>query len=86
MDTVSITEAQERLSDLISKAEAGETIDITRQGRPIARLVPAVPKEPAKTPKRPVDVEALRRVASQMPRETQTTAEFIRRMRGDARY
>jgi prevent-host-death family protein len=33
-------EAKARLSELIDKAEAGETVVITRHGRPVARLVP----------------------------------------------
>jgi prevent-host-death family protein len=36
-----IKETREQLSDLIDRVEAGEEIVITRQGRPVARLVPA---------------------------------------------
>jgi prevent-host-death family protein len=38
--TVSVDEAQERLTDLLAQALAGNEIIITEQGKPIARLVP----------------------------------------------
>lgn len=37
---VSLQDAQERLSDLVERAAAGEEIIITVAGRPTARLVP----------------------------------------------
>ena len=40
MIEVGTYEAKTRLSELIDKAEAGETVVITRHGRPVARLVP----------------------------------------------
>jgi len=40
---VSIAEAKARLSELVRRVElGGETIVITRRGKPVARLVPAV--------------------------------------------
>jgi prevent-host-death family protein len=35
-------EAKSRLSELVAAAEAGETIVLTRNGRPVAELRPAV--------------------------------------------
>ncbi len=35
-------EAKNRLSELLRAAEAGQSVTITRHGRPVARLVPAV--------------------------------------------
>lgn len=40
MVEVGTYEAKARLSELIDKAEAGETVIITRHGRRVARLVP----------------------------------------------
>lgn len=40
MIEVGTYEAKARLSELIDKAEAGETVIITRHGRAVARLVP----------------------------------------------
>ena len=38
--SVGIFEAKTHLSELVARAEAGETVTITRHGRPVARLVP----------------------------------------------
>jgi prevent-host-death family protein len=40
----SITFARKDYLELIHRAEAGETIIVTRYGRPVARLVPYDPK------------------------------------------
>ena len=36
-------EAKTHLSELLARVEAGETVTITKHGRPVARLVPAAP-------------------------------------------
>lgn len=38
---VSIAEAKNRLSQLVRAAEGGESVVITRNGRPVAQLTPA---------------------------------------------
>jgi antitoxin (DNA-binding transcriptional repressor) of toxin-antitoxin stability system len=40
MRNVQLTEAEEHLADLVSEAEAGETLTILRGDKPIARIVP----------------------------------------------
>jgi prevent-host-death family protein len=40
MRTVSIREANQNFSRLLKEVEAGETMVITRQGRPVAQLAP----------------------------------------------
>ena len=40
MSTVSVHQAKTHLSHLIAQAEAGEEVVITRNGAPVARLVP----------------------------------------------
>jgi prevent-host-death family protein len=42
MDIVSITEAKNRLSALIDRVKAGETVLIVDRGRPVARLESAL--------------------------------------------
>jgi prevent-host-death family protein len=37
---ISITEARKRLYELLRRAEAGETVVITRRGKPVVNLVP----------------------------------------------
>jgi len=41
MTTVGSFEAKTKLSELLDKVEAGETVTITRHGKPVAKLVPA---------------------------------------------
>jgi prevent-host-death family protein len=43
---VSISEAEDRFDELVDRAEAGEEIVLTVDGRPIARLVSATPLPP----------------------------------------
>jgi prevent-host-death family protein len=46
--SVNVAEAKRSLSDLLGRvAYGGETVLITRRGRPMARLVPAVPGDAA---------------------------------------
>ncbi len=45
MNDVALFDAKNRLSELIHRVEAGEEIAITRRGKVVARLVPAVPEE-----------------------------------------
>jgi prevent-host-death family protein len=47
--SITLAEAKAHLSALISEAEAGGEITITRHGRPVARIVGA-PKVAARTP------------------------------------
>jgi prevent-host-death family protein len=47
-ESVNVAEAKKRLSDLLGRvAYGGETVLITRRGRPMARLVPPGPPEAA---------------------------------------
>lgn len=43
IDHVGVFEAKARLSELIAKAERGQETTITRNGKVVARLVPATP-------------------------------------------
>lgn len=80
MDSYSLADAKARLSELVNRAEAGETVEITRRGKTVARIVPA-----AKTLK-PIDWDALRQFTDEQPMHKEKAGEFIRRMRDDARY
>jgi prevent-host-death family protein len=80
VDNVSLADAKARLSELVNRAEAGEDVCITRRGKPVVRLTRIVP------PRKPIDVEELRKLIASMPKATGSAADFIRRMRDDARY
>jgi prevent-host-death family protein len=45
---VSVAEAKAKFARLIARAEAGEEIVVTRNGRPVARLGPPPEKRPVK--------------------------------------
>ena len=46
VESVNVAEAKKRFSDLLGRvAYGGETVLITRRGRPMARLVPPGPRE-----------------------------------------
>lgn len=44
MGPVNLKEARRRLSDLVTAAERGETVVITRRGKEVARIAPLSPK------------------------------------------
>lgn len=46
METVSVYDAKTHLSRLLDAVEAGEEVVITRNGKPVARLVRAAPAPP----------------------------------------
>jgi len=48
--TVNVYDAKTQLSKLITRVEQGEEITISRNGRPVARLVPLSPRRPDRTP------------------------------------
>ena len=57
MDQIGAFEAKNKLSALLERVEQGEEILITRRGKPVAKLVPAVPR-----PDRAAAREAARRI------------------------
>ena len=43
MESVGIRELKQNASEVVARAEKGETITITVQGRPVAKIVPMAP-------------------------------------------
>jgi len=72
---INLADAKARLSEIVDRVEAGETIDIIRRGKLAARIVPPSPE------KKPVDVEALRLAANKLPYQHEGGAQIIRKMR-----
>lgn len=78
MITVAVADAKARLSELIDRVEAGETVSITRRGKPAARLVAET------SPRKPVDVEAMRRARMlTKPYVDPDGVSFVERLRHD---
>lgn len=46
MSDVGLREAKAHLSELIDRVEHGETLTLTRHGKPVARIVPIVERRP----------------------------------------
>ena len=80
MDDVSHSDVNAHLGDLVERVEAGETIDILRGGKPVARLIAAA------RPRKRIDVDQLRFATAGMRVQTQDAAALVRSMRDDDRY
>lgn len=80
MDQVNLADAKARLSAIIDRIEAGESIEITRRGKAVARLSPIL------QPKKKIDMEALKALDRLGPPQTESAGDFIRRMRDEDRY
>ena len=77
---VNLAEAKARLSELAALAASGETVVITKRGRPVARL------SRPEVPRKPVDLAVLQRLTEQMPPQAESAGRFMRRVRDDERY
>jgi prevent-host-death family protein len=80
MDTVNLADAKAHLSELIDRVEAGETIEITRRGKPVARFT-AVDR-----PRKRIDAAALAALTATLPRADQGAADLVRAMRDGDRF
>lgn len=80
MDAVNLADAKARLSELVDRVEAGDSIDITRRGKPVARLTAAA------KPRKQVDAALLQSLTATMPPQAQSAADLVRSMRDGDRY
>ena len=80
MEMISLADAKARLSELVDRVEAGDTIEITRRGKRVARLMAAA------EPRKPIDLAPLRTFTAGLPPSSQSAAELVRSMRDDDRY
>jgi len=80
MNPVNLADAKAHLSELIDRVEAGDSIDITRRGKPVARLTTAA------SPRKPVDAALLQSLTANMPQQTETAADLVRSMRDGDRF
>jgi prevent-host-death family protein len=80
MNEINLADAKAHLSELVDRVEAGDSIDITRRGKPVARLT-AVAK-----PRKPIDVGLLRSLTAVMPAQSESAADLVRSMRDSDRY
>jgi len=80
VNTINLADAKTRLSELIDRVEAGDSIDITRRGKAVARLT-AVAR-----PRKRIDAALLQSLTEAMPPQAQDAAGLVRSMRDGDRY
>ncbi|MFN3075997.1 MAG: type II toxin-antitoxin system Phd/YefM family antitoxin [Alphaproteobacteria bacterium] len=77
MLTVNLAQAKAHLSELLDKVEAGEEVLITRHGRAIAHIRPAL------RPKHPLRLDDLAAFRATMPLLRRSSAELLREARDE---
>ena len=80
MGKVSLADAKARLSELVDRVEAGDSIEITRRGKSVARLTAAA------TPRKRIDGDALRTLTEKLPPSPESADDFVRARRDEDRY
>lgn len=80
MEAVNLADAKAHLSELVDRVEAGDTIDITRRGKPVARLTAVA------APRKPIDLAMLQALTVALPPQDEDAATLVRSMRDGDRY
>lgn len=80
MEAVSLADAKTRLSELIDRVEAGDSIEITRRGKPVARLTGVA------MPRKPIEMSSLKALTDGIPPQSESAASLVRSMRDSDRY
>ena len=80
MRTISLAEAKAKLSELVEAAAAGETVEITKRGKPVAQLVAPKPE------RKPIRAADLRAVTEKMTMQKESAHDFMRWLRDTDRY
>ncbi|AUW58116.1 type II toxin-antitoxin system prevent-host-death family antitoxin [Sphingobium sp. SCG-1] len=75
-----MADAKAHLSELVDRVEAGDSIDITRRGKPVARLT-AVAK-----PRQRIEAALLKSLTATMPLQAEDAADLVRSMHDGDRY
>ena len=80
MIAINLADAKAHLSELVDRVEAGASVEITRRGKPVARLTTVT------RPRRSIDASVLRSLTSIMPPQPEGASEAVRSMRDGDRY
>jgi len=75
MKTVSATEAKAKFAALLGDVERGDTVEITRHGRTIARIVPEADGRHQDVRKA---IEAMKTLRASLPKAGITTDDILR--------
>jgi prevent-host-death family protein len=79
MNKVSVVEAKARFSEILAQVESGAEVQITRRGKPVARL------SAVEQAKKPLDLSGIDAFRAALAPSKRRSVELIRRMR-DERY
>ena len=91
MTTVGVRELRQRASELLRRVEAGETIEVTDRGRPVAVLAPLPEAEPLERLRAAGDVIPATRRLDDLPKPLplrkgmEAPSTVLARLRRDAR-
>ena len=77
---VNLADAKAHLSKLVEWAAAGDTVRITRRGKPVAQITAV------QTPRKRIDLSALRALTDMMPVQRESDRDLVRRLRDQDRY
>lgn len=81
MIRVNVREARKELSNLLTEAEKGQTVSITRRGQVVAQLVPPPPQQAGRFP----DLTEFRK--SIRPKSgAPSAAKLVRQLRDEERF
>ena len=80
MPNVNLADAKAHLSKLVDRAAAGDTVRITRRGKLVAQITAV------HTPRKRIDLSALRAMTGMMPLQRESARDLLRRLRDEDRY
>ncbi len=80
MSAINLADAKAHLSELVDRVEAGDSIDITRRGKPVARLTNVA------KPRKRIDRAMLQTLTAAMSPQAPDAADLVRSMRDGDRY
>ena len=83
MSIIKIDDIKDQVEELVSRAEAGETILIEKGGKTVARLVGTTVDDGNAPLKSKIDITALRAFTDSLTPAKETGAELIRRLRDE---
>jgi prevent-host-death family protein len=80
MDAISLADAKAHLSELVDRVEDGQSIAITRRGKPVAQLTTVA------APRKRVDLALLQSFSATLPVQGESAADLVRSLRDGDRY
>jgi antitoxin (DNA-binding transcriptional repressor) of toxin-antitoxin stability system len=83
MGVIKIDDMRDQVEELVSRAEAGETILIEKDGKAVARLEGTRVAAPEIPPQKKFDFEELKRFTDSLPPAKESAVDLIRRMRDE---